>query len=78
LTLNDEELAALSTLTVVYPSGAEFPEADVPVLESLVQSGHAVRVEGGDYSGRGYVLSPEMVEAHRQVIANGNDRASQN
>jgi hypothetical protein len=38
----------------------------VEVCESLVATGHAVRIEGDDFEGVGYQLSPEMAEAHRR------------
>jgi hypothetical protein len=37
-----------------------------------------VRVEGDDFEGRGYQLSPQMAEAHRQLITKGADAAGQN
>jgi hypothetical protein len=37
-----------------------------------------VRVEGEDFEGHGYQLSPEMAAAHRQVISDRADQAGQN
>jgi hypothetical protein len=77
----DEQQAAINTLTVVYPRGITLTEDrvdDIAVCDSLVESGHAVRIESDDFEGTGYQLSPEMAVAHRQVIAERADQAGRN
>ena len=61
--------------------GAEDRVDDIAVCDSLVELGHAARVEGDEFEGqgyRGYVLSEEMAEAHRLLIADGANQAWQN
>ncbi len=76
--LTDKEQEALATLTVVYPAGIVLTEDlvdAIAVCDELVESGHAVRIEGDDFEGRGYQLSPEMAAAHQQVISDRADQA---
>lgn len=77
--MSPEQQEALANLTVTYPAGVALTDdRGIAVYESLVESGHAVRIESDDFEGRGYQLSSEMAEAHRQVIANGADQAGRN
>jgi hypothetical protein len=78
---DEEQLAALATLTLLYPAGITLSEdhaGDIEVCEGLVDSGHAVRVEGSELEGKGYQLSPVMAEAHRRNIAEAADEAGRN
>jgi hypothetical protein len=77
----DEQQTAIATLTVAYPAGITLTEDrvdDIAVCDGLVATGHALRVEGDDFEGRGYQLSTEMAAAHRQVIADRADEAGKN
>jgi hypothetical protein len=77
----EEQLQALGTLTLYWPYGIALSEdraGDIATCETLVESGHAVRVESDDFEGRGYVLSEEMAEAHRQLISDGAAQAGLN
>jgi hypothetical protein len=75
----DEQLEAFARLTLAYPAGFAITEdRAIPVYDSLVESGHAVRVESDDFEGKGYQLSAEMAAAHRQVITDRADQAGQN
>jgi hypothetical protein len=48
------------------------------VCDSLVESGHAVRIESDDFDGVGYQLSAEMAETHRRVIDERADETAMN
>ena len=77
---SDKQMAAMATLTLVYPAGISLAEDrtdDIATLDSLVESGHVVTISG-HFDGDGYRLSPAMAEAHRQLISNGADQAAQN
>jgi hypothetical protein len=77
--LDADQQEALANLSVAYPAGLMFTEDRgdaIAVYESLVESGHAVRVDLDE--GRGFQLSEQMAEAHRRVASNGVDQASQN
>jgi hypothetical protein len=67
---------------LAYPAGLLYdPDRSgeaCDVYEELVAMRRAIRIESDDFEGVGYQLSPEMAEAHRQVISNGADQANQN
>jgi hypothetical protein len=77
----DEQLSALATLTLIYPAGITLTEDrvdDIAVCESLIDSGHAVRVESDEIEGKAFQLSPVMVEAYRRNIAAAEGQAGRN
>jgi hypothetical protein len=80
LTRDQQEAVAL--LSACYPAGLLYdPDQHgeaIDVMEELVESGHAVRIEGDDVPGVGYQLSEQMARAHLQLIRDRAEQAGQN
>jgi hypothetical protein len=78
---SDEQQAAIATLILEYPNGITLTDdriRDIAVCDSLVDTGHAVRIESDDVDGVAYQLSPEMAEAHRRMVEQRASEAEQN
>jgi hypothetical protein len=74
----EDQKAALATLTAAYPAVVTIEdEHDIGTCDSLVMSGHAVRVESDDFEGPGYRLSEAMAEVTRRAAQQLADEADQ-
>jgi hypothetical protein len=77
----DEQQEALARLTDVYPAGIAYTDDRVEaikVFDSLVKSGHVVRIESDEIDGVAFQLSEEMAEAHRRLLEQRAREAANN
>ena len=71
----------MASITLSYPNGIALTDdrvEDIQVCDSLVESGHAIRIDSDDIDGVGYQLSEEMAEALRRILEQMADEAANN